>query len=123
MTLRIAGKSLSELTDHELEAELQRRRRARGQSATEPRTTGEPPSRLAAAVRRSNVKQWYANLELKPGATRADVEAAYQRLVARYHPEKHRGHPERYRDAVRLTEGLTEAYHGLLEHLRETGHE
>jgi DnaJ-domain-containing protein 1 len=118
--MRIAGKPLSELTDQELETELQRRRRARGSSATDtsslPRSA---PSRLAAAVRRSNVRQWYTNLELNPGATRAEIEAAYQRLMERYSPDKHRGNPERFRDATRLTEGLTEAYRGLLGHLRD----
>lgn len=114
--LRIAGKPLRELSDDELEAEVQRRRRARGhEGGAEVRR--EP--RLAAAVQRANVRQWYANLELKPGATRADIEAAYQRLMARYHPDKHRGSPERHRDATRLAQGLSEAYRGLLDHLRD----
>ncbi len=119
--MRIGGKRLSELTDQELEAELVRRRRMRG--ASRP-TDGEPtaPERTsaAAAVRRANVRQWYANLELKPGASVDDVKDAYKRLMAKYNPEKHLGDPEKHRAATELARGLTEAYEGLLDHLRES---
>jgi DnaJ-domain-containing protein 1 len=114
--VRVAGKPLSELTDRELEEELQRRRRARGGGTGVAEPTGETP-RLAAAVKRAQVRQWYANLELKAGATVDDVRAAYQRLMARYHPDKHASDPEKHRAATRLAHGLTEAYHGLLEQL------
>lgn len=111
----MGGKPLSELSDRELEEELQRRRRARGGAAiAEP--TGEAP-RLAAAVKRVQVKQWYANLELKAGATVDEVKSAYKRLMAKYHPDKHANDPEKHRAATRLAHGLTEAYHGLLEQL------
>ncbi len=114
--MRIAGKRLSELTDQELETELQRRRRLRGNHrGTEP----ERESRgLAAAVERANTRQWYANLELEPGATLADVKDAYQRLMAKYDPEKHAHDPDKYRAAKELARGLTEAYEHLTEHLR-----
>lgn len=120
---RIGDKPLSELTDRELEAELMRRRRLRGAGRGAPASEaqGEPASRMSAAVRRANVKQWYANLELAPGASVDDVKAQYAILMARYDPEKHAGNPEKHRAALALTRGLTEAYHGLLEHLGEGG--
>lgn len=114
--VRIGNKPLRELTDRELEEELARRRRARGGTVAEP--TGETP-RLAAAVRRAQVKQWFVNLELQPGATLEDVKAAYGRLIAKYHPDKHAGDPEKHRAATKLAHGLTEAYHGLVEYLSE----
>jgi hypothetical protein len=46
------------------------------------------------------------NLDLAPGATREDIEAAYQRLVRRYPPEFH---PDRFRrvdDSYRLLTSL-----------------
>lgn len=117
--MRIGGKRLSELTDHELEAELVRRRRLRGSSrSSEPEPTRSARAGAAAAVRRANVRQWYANLELQPGASIDDVEAAYRRLMAKYDPEKHAGDPEKHRAAKELARGLSEAYEGLLEHLR-----
>jgi DnaJ-domain-containing protein 1 len=127
--LRVGGKRVSELSDQELESELLRRRRVRGVPADlSPRAEGPKPadvpsattaSRLAAAVRRSNLAQWYANLELRAGAPIEEVEAAYRRLLERYSPERHADDPERHRDAKRLVQGLTDAYRGLLEHLRE----
>ncbi len=115
---RIGDKPLSELTDRELESELMRRRRMRatGRGAPEP-SDERGSSRAAAAVRRANVKQWYANLELPPGAGADEVRAQYAILMARYDPEKHRGTPEKHRAALELTRGLTEAYQGLLAHL------
>ncbi|HEY8428076.1 MAG TPA: hypothetical protein VIL20_06865 [Sandaracinaceae bacterium] len=118
--VRIGGKPLSELTDRELEAELLRRRRLRAAGrAAANESEGRETSRAAAAVRRANVRQWYANLELPPGASADEVRAQYAALMARYDPEKHKGNPEKYRTALELQRGLTEAYHGLLEHLGE----
>src|SRR5690606_21853506 len=83
--MRIGEKPLSELTDKELEAELVRRRRMR--AAGRAVASGAEPSAEAsgarAAVQRAKVRQWYANLELAPGATLADVKAAYERLMKR----------------------------------------
>ncbi len=118
---RIGDKPLSELTDRELEAELMRRRRLRagGRGAPSP-AEGEPGSRVSAAVRRASVKQWYANLELRPGAGADEVRAQYAALLGRYDPEKHKGNPEKHRAALDLVRGLTEAHDGLLAHLDES---
>lgn len=118
---RIGDKPLSELTDRELEAELMRRRRLRagGRGAAHGPLEGEPSSRVSAAVRRAHVKQWYANLELRPGAGADEVRAQYAALMQRYDPEKHAKSPEKHRAAVELVRGLTEAYHGLLASLGE----
>ena len=97
-----AGKKLSELTDQELEDE--RTQRA-GQPTSEQ---GRPPWQ--------RVKQYLANLELSPGATWPDVERAYKRLVERYHPTKHEGHPERHATARELNDSLNKAYQALRRH-------
>jgi DnaJ-domain-containing protein 1 len=111
--MKVKDKSLRDLTDRELEEELARRRRARG--GTAPEQSDAP--RMAAAVKRAQVKQWLKNLELEPGASEEDIRAAYTRLMAKYHPDKHGGDPEKHRAATKLAHGLTEAYHGLLEGL------
>jgi DnaJ-domain-containing protein 1 len=116
--MRIGEKPLSELTDKELEAELVRRRRMRagrgGAASTEPSAEA---SGARAAVQRANVRQWYANLELAPGATIEDVKAAYERLMKRYDPAKHARDPDKHRAATDLARGLREAYEGLLAYL------
>ena len=104
---------LSELSDKELEEELMRRRRERAKS----RDRGEnKPSRGASPLDKQ-LAQYYANLELKPGATLEDVKKAYRDMMRRYHPDKFLGDPEKHRAATELASSLTEAYRKLSEHL------
>jgi DnaJ-domain-containing protein 1 len=118
-TMGIGDKPLAEMTDEELEAELVRRRRQRGSKiGSSPPPRGESP-RLAAAVKRVQVRQWYANLELSPGAPIEQIEARYRELVKKYDPEKHANDPEKHRAATRLMDALGEAYRGLVAQLRE----
>ncbi|HJL14596.1 MAG TPA: hypothetical protein RMH99_03000 [Sandaracinaceae bacterium LLY-WYZ-13_1] len=110
--MRIGDKPLAELTDAELEAELQRRRRKRGYA----------PGRGASASSRGGrapgwkVRQWYRSLELEPGASRDAVEEAYARLSKKYDPERYDDDAEKRRVAVKLLAGLGEAYYGLRDH-------
>jgi len=119
--LRIGNKSLSELTDAELEAELAQRRRRRARSRGVGVGEAQRTRPMAQAVRRyerrRELKQWYANLELEPGASAAEIEEAYRRLLRKYDPAKHEGDPEKHRVATTLVKGLTEARRGLLDHL------
>jgi DnaJ-domain-containing protein 1 len=98
---------LSELTDDELEEELLRRRRER---ASGKRRTTDDASPLD-----KRIAQFYANLELSPGATVEDIKSAYRRLMAKYHPDKHTGDPAKHRAATDLSQELTRAYRALLE--------
>lgn len=105
-------KPLSELTDAELEEELMRRRRERARG----RAAGRQP-----AARRSpedkQLAQYYANLELEPGATREEIKRAYRELMRRFHPDKFLGEPDKHRSATELAQSLTEAYRKINEHL------
>ena len=124
---RIASKDLKQLSDAELDAELVRRRRARGQNSPAPIPREEPlPKARRAAPEPANrrdrapgwkVRQWYRDLELEPGASLAEVESAYQRLLDRYDPDKHIGDAEKHRAATRLAAGLGEAYYALKDEL------
>ena len=113
--MRIGNKPLGELTDAELRDELERRRRRRGYAAPEPER-GEaeraPDARPAPGWK---VRQWYRNLELRPGASREEVEEAYRRLLRKYDPDRYED-GEKRRAAVKLAAGLGEAYYGLIDH-------
>jgi DnaJ-domain-containing protein 1 len=133
--LRDLPKPLAEMTDRELEEELWRRRRLRavaqkgtGSPITEAerkaleqleRSLGnsEPKTGVAAALERFELARHYAALELKPGATLAEVQAKYRELMAKYHPDKHLHDPEKHATAVRLVQELTRAYQILSERL------
>lgn len=121
-------KPLAELSDVELEEELIRRRRARAAKRSDGGSVddavGESRARAASkAVPRSpqeqQVTQYYANLELSPGATLDQVRKAYRELMKRYHPDKHLGDPERHKAATELAQSLTRAYTALVELLRK----
>lgn len=112
--MRIGDKALSELSDAELQEELQRRRRRRGYSP--PRAEERDPGEQNPPPPRWKVRQWYRNLELRPGASRAEVEEAYQRMSAKYDPDRY-DDDEKRRAAIKLMAGLGEAYYGLLDHL------
>ncbi len=116
------GNDLGGLSDKELEAELERRRRAREEaeeaatgrrpSSARPGATGaprsEPPRRTAAGD--SAIRKAYAALEVPPGSDFETIRKAYRRLMRKYHPDLHRGSPEAQRAATDLAQRLTEAY-------------
>ena len=56
---------------------------------------------------------YYANLELKPGASRGEVKEAWRSLLKKYHPDLHSADPKKRRIATELTGRLNEAYHIL----------
>jgi DnaJ-domain-containing protein 1 len=128
------GGDLEGLSDVELEAELDRRRRARDEAEEAasgprarptprpdaPRGTGsrrpETPRRTPAgdeAVRRA-----YAALEVPPGSDFDTVRKAYRRLMRKYHPDHHTGSAEAQRAANDLAQRLSQSYKLLEKQLR-----
>ncbi len=63
------------------------------------------------------LKRWYARLEIEPGASVDEVRDAFRDLMRRYHPDRFSGDADREALATRLSQELTVAYEGLLEHL------
>lgn len=57
----------------------------------------------------SREEGYYANLELKPGASYDDIRLAYRNLQRRYHPDHHHADPEQTALALEITKGLNEA--------------
>jgi DnaJ-domain-containing protein 1 len=124
----LSQKPLSELTDAELEEELLRRRRERAAKRGNASTAGASAAGASVAgasvagprsrsPEEQQLHQYYANLELAPGASLDAVRRAYRELMSRYHPDKHLGDPERHKAATELAQSLTRAYTALVTHL------
>lgn len=64
------------------------------------------------------LRQYYANLELPPGADWPEVKSAYRRLMRKYHPDRHRDNPEEQRISTELSQKLRVAYEALRTELK-----
>lgn len=106
-------KRVAELSDAELEAELLRRRRARAERRRDLERPADPTSTVRTPEEQQ-LAQYFANLELKPGATLDDVRRAYRELMKRYHPDRFVGDAERQKSASELSKSLTRAYDALV---------
>lgn len=124
--------SLDELTDQQLEAELERRSRmraaARDKINAPPRSTSQaprpetsrassPPPRRPAPV--DEIRRAYAALEVPPGSDFETVRKSYRALMRKYHPDRHTSSPEKVKAATELAQKLTEAYKLLEKRLRK----
>jgi DnaJ-domain-containing protein 1 len=122
---------LDELTDEQLEAELERRHRARAavkaappratSASSEPRPRPARPSPDPAPRRPSpedEVRRAYAALEVPVGSNFETVRKSYRTLMRKYHPDHHTGSPEKQKAATELAQKLTEAYKLLERRLR-----
>ncbi len=122
---------LDELTDEQLEAELERRQRARAAAkAAPPRSTAASSGPRPRPARPSSgpvprrpspddeVRRAYAALEVPLGSNFETVRKSYRALMRKYHPDHHSGSPEKQKTATELTQKLTEAYKLLERRLR-----
>jgi len=132
--------SLDELTDTELEAEIERRYRARqaaarGASAppqsppprTDARSTagqaggarGPGSSRARTAPADEELRRAYAALEVPFGSDFATVRKSYRALMRKYHPDRHAGSPEKQKAATELAQKLGQAYEIIEKKIRK----
>ena len=115
--------SLDELTDKELEAEIERRHQARQAQAkgaaagpaagARPSDRGGPSSARAQARKPSpedELRRAYAALEVPFGSDLATVRKSYRALMRKYHPDRHTGSPEKLKSATELAQKLSAAY-------------
>lgn len=54
--------------------------------------------------------EYYADLELKPGASFKEIKSAYRKLVKLYHPDLFQGDPKKKEIADEVTRKINEAY-------------
>lgn len=87
-----------------------------------------PPPRSAGAGARTRtttpggglppeVARAYANLELTPPASLDEAKAAWRKLMAKYHPDRHQGDEKKLELATKVAARLTDAYRVVREHL------
>ena len=123
--------SLDELSDKELEAEIERRHRARQAHARGASSTSRPADRAApGSARKSSgaqarkpapddeIRRAYAALEVPFGSDFATVRRSYRVLMRKYHPDRHAGSPEKQETATELAQKLSQAYHLIEQRLR-----
>jgi DnaJ-domain-containing protein 1 len=122
---------LDQLTDEQLEAELERRHRARAAAqANAPRPSPASSGSRPWAARASSgplprkpspeddIRRAYAALEVPVGSSFETVHKSYRALMRKYHPDHHSESPEKQKTATELTQELTEAYKLLERRLR-----
>jgi DnaJ-domain-containing protein 1 len=128
---------LEELTDEELEAEIERRRldreieersrrasaqnqarRAPGGGAGSGTTGGPRPGAARGGGGSDPVSRAYAALEVPPGSDFETVRKAYRNMMRKYHPDRHAATPEKQKAANELAQKLTESYRLLEKRLR-----
>jgi DnaJ-domain-containing protein 1 len=122
--------SLDELTDTELEAEIERRHRERAQArpastrpagaapGAKPADKAAPGSARTSPARKPSpddeLRRAYAALEVPFGSDFATVRKSYRALMRKYHPDRHAGSPEKQKAATELAQKLSAA-HQLIE--------
>jgi len=133
--------SLDELTDKELEAELDRRHRVRqaqargttagsratGQAANaktaDKGASGTAHAAGSAQARKPSpddeLRRAYAALEVPFGCDFATVHKSYRLLMRKYHPDRHAGSPEKQKAATELAQRLSAAYQLIEQHSRK----
>jgi DnaJ-class molecular chaperone len=127
--------SLDELSDAELEAEIERRYRARQAAATQARPQSSSSQRPRSAPRSGpsqarsagptqtrkpdELRLAYAALEVPYGADFATVRKSYRALMRKYHPDRHTSSPEKQKAATELAQKLSLAYEVIEKHQRK----
>ncbi len=120
---------LEDLSDEELEAEIERRRlekeiddRAAKAAETTGRTAPPPPRDRVSTpfgAGMDPVAKAYAALEVPPGSDFETVRKAYRTLMRKYHPDRHTASPEKQKAANELAQKLSDAYKTLEKRLRK----
>ena len=86
------------------------------------RATGTARARPGAGGRSRPVPPYlgehFRNLELEFGAPLEEVQAAYKRLIRRYHPDRFGASPGKQRTATEIIKRVNASYHRILAFYR-----
>lgn len=74
-------------------------------------SAGGAPSAMPAALRRD-----FENLELAPGTPLDEVRRRFRRELARYHPDRFAGDPEKFATATAVTRELIQSYRRIRDY-------
>ena len=129
---RAAREQLDDVSEGELEAELQRRKaervtqeqerqrriaaeeaaqkRGTARGAKDPRTRGTARRQTEAEVRAARIVVLYAELGVRHGAPMDEVKRAYRALMREHHPDHHAGDPKKQQAASARSATITTAY-------------
>lgn len=128
---------LEDLSDEELEAEIERRkldreideraaqaaaRAPRGQTRAGGRSSTSSSSSSSGASGRTSadpIARAYAALEVPVGSDFETVRKAYRSMMRKYHPDRHTATPEKQKASNELAQKLTDAYKTLEKRLRK----
>ena len=80
------------------------------QAQTRAETPGGGARTAAPGTMPPALKRDFRNLEVPIGAPLADVRASYKRLLARFHPDRHAGDPEKLHTATEVTKKLNQSF-------------
>lgn len=61
----------------------------------------------------AQIEGWYRTLEVPADADFPSIRKSYRRLLAKYHPDKYAGDPDKYAAATEVARKITMAYNGL----------
>jgi hypothetical protein len=119
---------LEDLSDEELEAEIERRRLDKeindraARASTDTNTTREQSRRQrptgGTRAPSDPIARAYAALEVPAGSDFETVRKAYRNMMRKYHPDRHTASPEKQKAANELAQKLTDAYKTLEKRLR-----
>lgn len=84
----------------ELDAYLKDEEEAGRPSFAQPATSGIP----------SYLRKDFGNLEVPVGTPLPEVQKAYKRLMATFHPDRHSSNPEKLATATRVSQKINESY-------------
>lgn len=98
-----AGRKVRSVADKAEQAWEQAFEQARARGEGSP---GGRPSEV-------QIEGWYRTLEVSAEADFATVRKSYRRLLAKYHPDKYAGDPDKYAAATEVARKITMAYNGL----------
>jgi len=74
-------------------------------------TTARPSSdRSDTPAMPLTLRKDFRNLEVPVGAPLSEVRAAYKRLMATFHPDRHSSDPEKLRTATEVTKKLNQSF-------------
>lgn len=77
---------------------------------------GGAPSAMPADLRRA-----FENLELAPGTSLDEVRRQFRRELARYHPDRFAGDPEKFATATAVTRELIRSYRRIRDYYLAQG--